>query len=456
NSREDVVSFTTQGGSGAVAETGDTSATFTATTTAGDYPAGVRVSLGSIDVDIDVTVSTDPPATLTIDLPAEVAAGAVFQVTATARDVHGNDTATALTWTADSAAEHLGDGWFRAPTSADVYRGEIQASAGDATALADLTVVAAAADRIDVSPAQLVAEQGATIAISAVVVDAYGNARADEAAWSADAAAGAVDAATGASIQWTAGASAGAFPAAVTVSAGGSTVTLAATISAGPAAEVILTAPAEVAAGAVFQASVALADAVGNALDDSVDWSGVGAISLGDGWFQAPTETGSYPGALVAEHATVSASHDLMVVPADPVTLQVTPNAVALLPGESVSFTASVADAFGNQVTGPLEFTAVLHEAGSITTDGTFEAGTTPGTYVDAITVKAGTTGLTGFATVVVTAPVVVDPPIVTGDDSGDGCQTGGPSHPLALLLALGWFLRVARRKRRHVDAAAC
>ncbi|MFT7583540.1 MAG: hypothetical protein ACI9MR_005227, partial [Myxococcota bacterium] len=454
NVRLDAISFVlVDAAAGTVVSTGASTAMMTASTAAGAYPAAIRVDGSGLSKEVSVTIIPGPTVQTTLSLPAEVVAGDVFQVIARTVDAYANDTAAAVTWAPRSVAEHLGDGWFRAPVTAAVYIAEIEAAAGAVSAAADLTVVPAKADHIAVTPARIEAEVASTVTLSATVVDGYGNDRADTVAWTANPAAGSIDVGTGPNVEWTAGTTAGTFADALTVDAAGLSVTLAATITSGPVAQLAITAPDGVAAGAVFQATVAVTDAQGNMLSDGVDWSSTAATSLGDGWFRAPTEVGSYPGALVAERATVSGSHDLTVVAAEGATLTVTPNAANMMPGESVQFSASLTDAFGNAIAGSTALTVALPEAGTIAADGTFQAGDTPGTYVDAVMANAA--GLEAFATVVVDAPPVVDPPIITepttGDDSGGGCQSGQAPQGLVVLLALAWLLFVVRRKRLSV-----
>ncbi|MFT7580318.1 MAG: hypothetical protein ACI9MR_001987, partial [Myxococcota bacterium] len=127
NLRGDAVNFlVTNRAAGTVVANGASGAMLTASTTAGAYPGAIRADgAGGLTEDISVTIAPGPVTQVTLSVPADVVAGDVFQVAVSAVDAHGNDAADAVSWSANAAAEHLGDGWFRAPATSDVYAAEI-------------------------------------------------------------------------------------------------------------------------------------------------------------------------------------------------------------------------------------------------------------------------------------------------------------------------------------------
>ncbi len=148
-------------------------------------------------------------------------------------------------------------------------------------------------------------------------------------------------------------------------------------------------------------------DAAGNIVPISITWSsgGAGTITAG-GFFTAGTMPGNWANSIVATSGGITGYASIKVKKGPLATITVTPNPVTLSINGKQVFTAVGTDAGGNTI--PITPTwSVVAGCGAINaTTGEFTAGTVVGTCAN--TVKASSGSLSGFATVVVTAPAPI------------------------------------------------
>lgn len=146
-------------------------------------------------------------------------------------------------------------------------------------------------------------------------------------------------------------------------------------------------------------------DQTGAVMPFSPTWSvvaGGGTISP-TGLFTAGSTTGSFPSTVKAAVGAVAAFASVTVQPAPPVltSIGVVPVSDTLLVGGQRVFTAVGYDQNGNVIAITPTW-SVVASGGSIHSDGTFTAGSTPGTYTN--TVRATSGSVFGSATVTITA----------------------------------------------------
>ena len=156
-------------------------------------------------------------------------------------------------------------------------------------------------------------------------------------------------------------------------------------------------------------------DNYGNAVTPlTVDWSllsGVGGIITPTGSstavYQAPTSAGSFAGGVLASTGSVTGAANLNVSAGPLASISIAPNPTTLVVSTTQLFTASGFDAYGNTVS-PLSvsWSTSSSAAGQIESSGSqtaiFRAGIVVGPYADSV--KASASGITGTASVTITA----------------------------------------------------
>lgn len=229
---------------------------------------------------------------------------------------------------------------------------------------------------------------------------------------------------------FTAGTQPGTFPGTVTATVGSISGNASVTVLAGPPASIVLTpTPVLLASGGTQQYTAVVRDASNNLLTVTPNWSvAAGGGTVGStGLFTAGTTAGTFTNTVVASVGTLSASGTVTVATGPLASVTVTPNPRTLDAGGTQQFTAVGRDANGNVVAFTPTWTVMTGASGSINASGLFTAGTTSGTYANAVracsTAACGSGSTAGFATVTVNtgplASITVTPnPIAVGTDA--------------------------------------
>lgn len=141
-----------------------------------------------------------------------------------------------------------------------------------------------------------------------------------------------------------------------------------------------------------------------------------------DGLFTAGTLTGSYAATVMATSGTISGTANVVVTAGPVIRIVVTPDPVTLAPDDTRQFTAVAEDAEDNvYVISPVW--DVVAGGGAIDGDGLFTAGLVLGTYDNTVSATSG--GITGFATVTVSATPPAAPLVDLGDAAPNGIMAG-------------------------------
>ncbi|MHB1192199.1 MAG: hypothetical protein ACYC6F_04055 [Longimicrobiales bacterium] len=378
---------------------------FTAGTMPGTFTHTVVATSDGISAFATVTVVVGPLATITVSPdPSDLGIGATQTFTAVGRDAAGNVIAITPTWSVIAGGGTIaGSGVFTAGNLPGTYANTVQATSGGISGLATVTVRVGALASITVAPDPASLAVGATQQFTATGKDAFGNVVAITPAWSTVVGGGTIGAGSG---QFTAGTAPGTYTHTVKASSGGISGFATVAVVAGPLATLTVSPdPASIGIGAAQQFTAVGRDASGNVVPVTATWStvaGGGTIGAGSGLFTAGTVPGTFTNTVVATSGGVSGSATVMVVAGPLATVTVSPDPASLGVGGTQTFTAVGRDASGNVIAITPAWSAV---AGGGTVDagsGVFTAGTTPGTYIN--TVRATSGGVTGFATVTVSA----------------------------------------------------
>lgn len=155
-------------------------------------------------------------------------------------------------------------------------------------------------------------------------------------------------------------------------------------------------------------------DFKGRIVATSVTWSvvaGGGTINASSGLFTAGTVNGTYTNTIQATGSGLTAYATVTVVSSGGplASITVTPNPATVIVGGTQQFVATGRDA-GNHVVAITPAWSVVASGGAINGSGSFTAGAVPGTFSN--TVRATSGGISGYATVIVTA---VEPPATLG-----------------------------------------
>ncbi|MDB4905957.1 MAG: hypothetical protein JWO05_741 [Gemmatimonadetes bacterium] len=252
---------------------------------------------------------------------------------------------------------------------------------------------------ISVSPDATVGA-GAGQQLVAVGLDAEGHVVPISPTWSVATGGGTINT----SGMFTAGSTLGVFNKTGTASVGSISGAATITVVAGPLASITLTPnPATLAISTTQQFTAVGKDAGGNIVNFTPTWAvvaGGGAIAQ-TGIFTAGTATGSFAGTVQVTSGAIKAVATVNVTGGALATITVTPNPATLAAGTQQQFTAVGMDASGNVVQLNTSW-SVAQGGGSIDGAGLFTAGPTPGTFTNTVVATSG--GLTGSATVIVTA----------------------------------------------------
>ena len=384
---------------------GCTPGTFTVTATQGAVSgvAGANVSAGLV-----ATVTVSPA-------PASVAVGASQAFTAVGKDSCSNTVAITPTWAVIAGGGAItSGGLFTAGGAVGAYSNTVRANAGSVAGYATVNVTAGPLAAIVVTPNPATLAINGTQAFTATGTDSAGNPVTFSPTWTVIAGGGTI---TSGGL-FTAGGVAGTFT--NTVRAGNGTVTGTATVvvNAGALASItVAPSPATLAIGAAQQFTATGKDSGGNVVPITPTWTLVaGGGSLNStGLFTAGTTPGTYTNTVKAASGGVNGTATVVVNPGPLATITVTPSPVTLAAAGTQQFTAVGKDSGGNVVSISPTW-SVVAGGGTIGPTGLFTAGSTTGTYAD--TVKATSGGVSGTATVVVSAgalaSITLTPPSAT------------------------------------------
>lgn len=419
---------------------------FTAGDTAGTFSAAIVAELNGFQDQADLTVTPAAAAQIIVSPnPIVVAAGSNTQLQVTAVDTYGNTFVGDATWTINPNAGIVNaDDQLIAGPRVGLYQNALTARVGGATQTLDVEIVPAdiASILIEALPSatnepydlsNLTAGQGLTITFEATAIDAFGNE---------------VTVAPN-SIQWavsqgggTASPVIGQPRAVYTVGTKASGHTVSATI--GPVTGTIATIihPAEPATIFVFdptppnntvtqvtlepnqsyQLGVRIEDQFSNVLNIPVTYAidrpeedlladppviPVNASVSPAGLIRAGTIAGEATVVITVTPQLV-VDVDLTIIPGAPVEITISPEQITTKPAETLSLVATIIDGFGNVIikASPTEPSASvawsgLNVSGTVTSTGTYTAGTVAGNFAQALVVRGR--GLERFVNVVVT-----------------------------------------------------
>ncbi|MFO0597945.1 MAG: hypothetical protein U0228_21765 [Myxococcaceae bacterium] len=191
----------------------------TATMSPGTYSNAITATVGSASGTATVVVQMGALAMLTITpAAAQLAAGSSVAFTATGRDGSGNVVAVTPTWSVVNGGGTItNQGTFTAGTVAGTFANTVKADANSLTAFASVTVTPGPVISVTVTPSTATVAVNGTQQFTADAKDAFNNSVPTAFTWSAQAASGTITQGG----FFTAAASPGAFPNAITATAGG-------------------------------------------------------------------------------------------------------------------------------------------------------------------------------------------------------------------------------------------
>jgi len=377
------------------------SGVLTASCTVGTAPAGVTASASGKSGSADVSITQGAVATVAISpTTASLGAGGSTTFTATAKDACNNAVAGASFsfGTTPGAGSITQGGVYTAPCSPGTYNSAVTVSSGGINASASVTVSTGALAALMISPQNPTLPAAGQQQFSAAGSDSCGNAVTPSVTWSATAAAGSINT-TG---LFTATSTPGSYGNAITATQGSVSSTTGITVTGGSVATVeVSPSMASLTPGAQQQFTAVAKDSQGNVVTGgAVTWalvSGGGSIT-GAGLLTASNTAGSYGASVQATVSGVTGTASLTVVAGPAATVAVTPSMATLAPSGTTTFSAQVADSFGNLRNDPVTWSVTPAAAGTITMGGVFTAGSSPGNYPGAVTATTGS--LTGTASV--------------------------------------------------------
>ena len=398
----------------------DATGTVTAGTVAGEFDDALTVTVvgGSMTLTASASLTVLPGPLASTDVsPSEFTAGETRQLSATARDRHGNVIDDAeVQWTAASGGAVDDDGVFTAGPDAGTFSDAVVATVAQGgetlTVAHDVTVLPGPLASVAIDPAEPMVVAGGETALSFITADAYGNPLAPvDVRWDADPRAGAI----GLDGNFTATTKAGAYETAVrvVVTMDGVTRTGDAdiTVTRGPLSILaISTDEASVEVGGMAAFTATAADAFGNPFPtDATSWSTIDDHQIDQaGLFVAGTTAGA---ATVTARLTVGGSSSTAmataeVLPGPLAGVALQPEAGAVEAGETLQFTAVPMDEHGNVIDGATIAWRALSAGGSVDGNGALTASVRAGGY--GATVEA--TAAQDSASFTAVAPVTVVP----------------------------------------------
>jgi hypothetical protein len=413
---------------------------FTAGTTAGTYAATVKATIGLISGTATVTVSAGAVASITVTpTPDTLAIGATQQFTAVVKDASNNVLAITPNWSVAAGGGTISTtGLFTAGTLAGTYTNTATASVGSVHGAATVTVSAGALAIITVTPSPITLAIGANQTFAAVGKDAFGNIVPVTPTWAVVASGGAIVSTTGV---FTAGTLAGLFANTIRAcstalcTSGSVSGFATVTVSAGALATITVAPnPAAVGTNASQPFTAIGRDANNNIIPIAPTWSMLTGAGLAGGTILSPSGVYTAPNlagsgidsvracstALCGVGSIAGFARVNVTASGALVSIVVTPNPTSVIAGTTVQYTATGYDATSLIVPTPgLAWSVVASQSAAGTINGgtgLFTAGTTAGTFINAIQATSGP--ISGFASLTVT-PLQVGPSLGAAETHG-------------------------------------
>ena len=387
----------------------DTAGLFTADTVSGSYTNTITATSGSISGSASVTVLPGAIERVVVTPPStSLAIGAQQTYAATAYDTYNNVVPATPTWFVVGGGGTIDQsGVFTAGTVSGTFtntvRARIGSGCGAPTASATVVVVPASLATITVTPSSPSLATGATQEFTAVGKDAHDNVVAITPTWSVVNGGGTINSGSGV---FTAGSTAGSYANTVKATSGAISGTASVTVTAGALASIAISPTSTtLAPNGTQQFTVTGKDADNNVVPVTPSWSvvaGGGTIS-NSGLFTAGTTAGTYTNTVVATSGTLAAVATVTVSAGALSSITVTPANPSVMTGATQQYAATGADAYGNAVAITPTW-SVNGAAGTINSGGLFTAGSTAGSYTNAIQATSG--AISGMASVTVTPAI--------------------------------------------------
>jgi hypothetical protein len=398
-------------------------ATLSAKTTAGVFPALLRVSSGSITQTATITLTPGAPNSITLSpASASITVSTTQNFDASVRDAWGNVVPNAtLVWSVSSAqagqiAAVDGDSaLFTGSTVAGPYPASVRVSTGSLTQTADITLNPGALSAVTLNPNGITIVPAGSVGIVATGRDSFGNPISGLSFnWSVTGSAGSISQSGpgSASAAFTAGTVSGSYPNAVSATTQGVTGRASVLITTDQVARIDVSPASAALQPAGQQVFTARGyDKFNNLIWPlEVSWgvNGTGLITKTGSvtaTFRAGTVAGVYSNAVIASTQGISGAANVTVNAGPLAAINLTPAIVAIGIGSQQLFNAAGFDAWGNAVPGfSANWSISPASAGSFDTTGAasvlFRAGNTPGTYNNAVRASSG--NVSSAATVVV------------------------------------------------------
>ena len=377
---------------------------FTAGPTTGTYANTVVATSGGVSGSATVIVTPGPLATIVVTpSPASMAIGTTQQYTAVGKDAAGNIVQFAPTWSVVAGGGAVsGAGLFTAGTVTGTFTNTVQASSLGIKGLATAIVTAGPLAAIAVTPNPVTLNSSAAQQFTAVGTDASGNTVTISPVWSVQAGGGVI----GSTGLFVAGGTPGTYTNTVKATSGGVSGTATVTVTLGLLATITVTPnPVSVAIGTTQQFTAVGRDVGGNVVAISPTWSlvaGGGSIDITTGLFTAGNTTGTYGNSVRASVGALAGFATVIVTSGALASITVTPNPVSMQTSSAQQFIAVGRDASGNVFIITPTW-SVVNGGGTINAStGVFTSGVVAGTFAN--TVQASSGGISGTATVIVTA----------------------------------------------------
>lgn len=324
-----------------------------------------------------------------------------MQFSATVKDADGNVINLVPTWSVIAGGGTIStSGLFTAGDSAGTFTNTVKAASGSVSATSSVTINAGALATLTVTPITTSLAAAATQQFTAVGKDAHGNVISIAPSWSVVANGGTIDTAG----LFTAGTTAGSFAKTVVATSGAIADSVSVTVLAGELASITLTPPTtELAVGATQQFTAVGKDANSNVVEiPARTWSveaGGGTIDTA-GLFTAGTVANTFTNTVKVTSGSISSASSVTVTPGPLTNLVITPASKSLAIGATQQFIVVGTDANNNVVAITPTWQAVA--GGTIDDNGLFTAGTSTGTFSNAVIATVGTLAQTASITVTV------------------------------------------------------
>jgi hypothetical protein len=342
----------------------DNDGAFIAGTVVDTYTSGLTARVApNAELEIDVEIVPGPVAALNIQPnPVEVSAGDNIQLTATPVDEFDNEVQNInINWSVEGGGGQINPlGVFIASTLAGTYTDTIVASGGGISQRISVTVQPSAAVRLSLvpNPLELIPQEENQLSLE--VFDAHDNSI------------------TPANVVYAIGSGGEHFTVSPTglvralqragvgvvqVNANGLNADIPLTVIPGPVSQIEVRRPEQneqvlvqerivVTPGQVVNLTATPLDAFENPVDAALVWStsvdGFGVTSVGV--FTAGLVAGDYSDAIRVRHLGVERLIDVIVVPGEPVSLNIEPSIILASPGTTQQLSAYFTDAQGNLV----------------------------------------------------------------------------------------------------------